>query len=115
MNSMQDVIKYLVSYNGDVTTTELTPAYDSRKSFYGKAKVKHINNLHLLYSYNALVCAVYGCAKCDKYFLNNDVAERLLFSNTTLRHIKEFLKQYTTIKTDITKQDIIRNEGKEIF
>lgn len=63
--------------------TELTPIYDSRASFYGKAAVKtDVDELTLL-SYgtkvatiNSVGAVVYGT-----------------YSATTLRHIKEFLRQ----------------------
>ena len=63
--------------------TELTPIYDSRASFYGKAAVKtDVDELTLL-SYgtkvatiNSVCAVVYGT-----------------YSATTLRHIKEFLRQ----------------------
>lgn len=80
------------------TMTFLKPIYDSRKSFYNKAIVTE--NVILLdggttlradgekhlYSYNTEVCYI------DR---NNNVhlLPKWNFSQTTLRHIKEFLKQ----------------------
>ena len=80
------------------TMTFLKTIYDSRKSFYNKAIVTE--NVMLLddgatlradgekhlYSYNTEVCYI------DK---NNNVhlLPKWNFSQTTLRHIKEFLKQ----------------------
>ena len=64
---------------------DLNPQFDSRKSFYSKAKVDTGNkgDKNKLYSYNTLVAelkdgkpVVYGT-----------------FSSTTLRHIKDWLKQ----------------------
>lgn len=79
-------------------TTELKPMYDNRKSFYNKAIVTE-NAMLLengtplradgekhLYSYGTEVC----------YIDNNNKIHLLPkwnFSQTTLRHIKEFLKQ----------------------
>ena len=90
----------------------LMPEYDSSKSFYKKAKVKKYfskNNLLEkieLYSYNTLVVTLEN----NKYNLNYSIDSDLLFSNTTLRHIKEFLKQfYNTHKFTInTKNDVIK-------
>lgn len=83
----------------------LVPIYDTRKSFYDKAYVVRIGNIICLYSYNTLVLEVGQ----DYYKLNKSINERLLFSNTTLRHIKETLKQfyYKNDKT-LTKKEIIK-------
>lgn len=67
-------------------TYSLDAKYDSRKSFYGKAKIDIPNNrCKILKSYDTPVCAI-----CDD--------EVVLFpkwseSSTTLRHVKEFLLQ----------------------
>ena len=90
----------------------LNPEYDTRKSFYKKAKVKKYfgkNNLLEkieLYSYNTLVLTLEN----NKYNLNYSIDSDLLFSNTTLRHIKEFLKQfYNRHKFTINnKNDVIK-------
>ena len=63
--------------------TELRCIYDSRKSFYGKAKISYINSVLILKSYNTNVA----------YIKDNKVRVSGTYSNTTLRHIKEFLKQ----------------------
>ena len=74
---------------------DLSPQYDSRNSFYGKAKVDTgaDNKGNKLYSYNTLVAelkdgkpVVYGT-----------------YSATTLRHIKDWLKQ-NGFKADSAKQ-----------
>jgi hypothetical protein len=57
--------------------------YDSRKSFYGKAQIEKIGNAVILYSYGTKVAEIKnGKAKVFGFY-----------SLTTLRHIKEFLKQ----------------------
>lgn len=64
---------------------ELNPQYDNKKSFYGKAKVKTEGNTQTLISYNTEVA---------KY--NTDTKEIEVFgyfSQTTARHINEFLYQ----------------------
>lgn len=90
---------------------ELTPVYDNAKSFYGKAYIVVYleNNLVYkkeLYSYNTLVLTLIN----GVYKLNEEVPENLLFSNTTLRHMKDFLKQhYYNHKHEIkTKADVIK-------
>lgn len=71
--------------NKSFTIMELCPYYDSRKSFYGKAKVIEIENDVFLISYDTIVA-----------FFNRDAKVAQVYgtySATTLRHIKEFLKQ----------------------
>lgn len=73
----------------------LMAKYDSRASFYGKAKVKDNEHGEIsLYSYGSKVCTISD----GKYRLNKAIDEDLLFSHTTLRHIKEFLHQYLGIE-----------------
>ena len=61
----------------------LETIYDSRDSFYGKAKVELDENQIILYSYGTLVA-----------FIENGIAYITgEYSQTTLRHIKEFLLQ----------------------
>ena len=62
---------------------ELTPRYDSAKSFYGKAWVEEEADEISLISYSTKVAII----------KNGKVAVFGTYSNTTLRHIKEFLKQ----------------------
>lgn len=65
---------------------ELTPMKDSRKSFYGKAKViEHDNGTIQLQSYDTIVCEIVGGVF------------RMLWdgkTQTTTRHIKEFKYQF---------------------
>ena len=65
---------------------ELSPRYDSRKSFYGKAHVvDHENGVIELRSYNTIV------SRCI-----NGVVEHLgKWSQTTSRHQREFEKQFS--------------------
>ena len=80
----------------------LKAKYDSRASFYNKAVVKEEDNgAKALYSYNTFVCRIEG----KKYRLNGAIDRELLFSNTTLRHIKEFLRQELGIE-NLTKKDL---------
>ena len=68
---------------------ELTPRYDSRKSFYKKALVIELDNgTKQLQSYDTIV----GEIKNGEYFqLWNGK------SQTTARHIKEFKKQFMEV------------------
>lgn len=65
---------------------ELSPQYDSRQSFYGKAHVERDGEgFDILYSYNTPVVKIKG----DTVYL----LPLWDSSNTTLRHVKEFLRQ----------------------
>ena len=65
---------------------ELTPKFDSRKSFYGKALIRFEGDLKLLFSFDTPVV-----------YIGPDLLPVMLndwdYSQTTLRHVKEFLKQ----------------------
>jgi hypothetical protein len=71
--------------NSNVTIMELCPYYDSAQSFYGKAKVIEIENDVFLLSYETIVAFYNRSAKIAQVYDT--------YSATTLRHIKEFLKQ----------------------
>lgn len=77
---------------------ELQPEYDRRKSFYGKARVEvKDNGDKLLWSYNTMVCKI---SQGGAFVFGT-------YSATTLRHIKEFLKQNGFEAT--TKKQIMRD------
>lgn len=62
---------------------ELTTQYDSKQSFYGKANIIENDGKRTLRSYST-----------DVAYIENGVAVvNGTYSQTTLRHIKEFLKQ----------------------
>ena len=70
-------------------TLELIPVHDSRKSFYHKAKVIFLNDGTIqLQSYETIV----GEIKNNKYYQIWDGK-----SQTTTRHIKEFIKQFMEV------------------
>lgn len=109
---------------------ELEPIHDSRQSFYGKAKVLTVdfeadNGHHMqvkkLYSYNTLVLTFMEDITEGTgvhYSLNlEEVEEHLLFSNTTLRHIKEAILQLMSLTDEqfynlnlkgLTKKNILK-------
>ena len=90
--------------NADITMMELCPYYDSALSFYGKAKVFEIENDVFLMSYDTIVA-----------FFNRDtkIAKVMdTYSATTLRHIKEFLRQ-SGFKAENKKQ-IEKDYMKEV-
>ena len=79
---------------------ELTPKFDSRKSFYGKAKIRFDGDRRLLLSYGTPVA-----------FIEPDRLPVMLIgwdsTQTTLRHVKEFLKQndYTAETLEQMRRD----------
>ena len=73
------------------TTAELKPIYDSRKSFYGKAKVISDRDGKTLVSYSTTVARI--TEKNNGYMITPYAVIYGTYSATTLRHIKEFLKQ----------------------
>ena len=81
--------------NVEFKIMELCPYYDSAKSFYGKAKVIEIENDVFLVSYATIVAF---------YNRETKIAQVVgTFSPTTLRHIKEFLRQ-SGFKAETKKQ-----------
>ena len=67
---------------------ELKAVYSNQKGFYGKACVHQVNSYIIdLYSYDTRVCTVNrACHTITLY-------EAWDHSNTTLRHVREFLSQ----------------------
>ena len=91
---IKDLVKQFYP-NANMSIMELCPYYDSAKSFYGKAKVIEIENDVFLMSYDTIVA-----------FFNRDTKIAKVvntYSATTLRHIKEFLKQ-SGFKAETKKQ-----------
>lgn len=81
----------------------LNPEFDSRKSFYNKARVDVKDDKNQkLYSYDTLVAEIVD-GKPKVYNLQ---------SQTTLRHVKEFLKQ-NGFSAD-SKSQIIRDYGEDV-
>lgn len=116
--NIDEVINYLTNYKGEVKKEFLKPIYNTQKDYYKKAEVKTLNNnIKLLYSYNTLVCIIYD----NKYILNDNINYKLLFSNTTLKHLKDFLLQNINIlrlshfiDSKMIKKDIIKNNNKRL-
>lgn len=84
-------------------TEELVPRYDSHKSFYGKAVVRKHDNYATLVSYKTDVAVIKFTDKFSVQVLTDAL------TSTTLRHVKEFLKQYG-IKAE-SKSQIIDDYG----
>lgn len=76
----------------------LEPRYDSRKSFYGKAKTYKTDKGIELLSYGTKVAEIKNSGEVIIYGF---------YSQTTTRHIKEFLKQEGYFAD--TKKQIIKD------
>ena len=90
--------------NSDAKIAELYPLYDSAQSFYAKAIVVEADDDVYLVSYNTVVA-----------YFNKDVRDVIVvdtYSATTLRHIKEFLRQ-NGFKAE-TKKQIENDYIKEV-
>ena len=83
---------------------ELTARFDSRASFYRKAIVKLFNHngkeCYKLYSYGTLVMVIEN----DKSYRMEDDG---LYSYTTTRHCREFVRQFNDIY-QLTKKDLLK-------
>lgn len=84
--------KYFIGY--------LENIFDCRKSFYKKAKIYKKDNMLYLKSYNTIVCAI--DLQNKKYYIED------YFSDTTSRHVNDFLLQNNCIKRKIGKQEILK-------
>ena len=70
-----------------MTTRELRVKFGTQQSFYKKAFVKSDDEgTDYLYSYYSLIVTNYGKALKFEENLN-------LYSNTTMRHVREYLRQ----------------------
>ena len=72
-------------------TEYLQARFDSRQSFYNKATVTEDANGKYLKSYNTVVARITD--KYNGYAITPYAEVYGTYSQTTLRHIKEFLKQ----------------------
>ena len=79
----------------------LQALHDGRKQFYGKAKVRQEGKRRILKSYATDVA----------FIEEGKPVVKGMFSNTTTRHIKEFLKQQG-FKAE-TSQQILKDYGEE--
>ena len=77
---------------------ELEAIYDGRKSFYSKAMVAEHEDRWELYSYGTLVVTL----KDDEFFFHDDAN----YSDTTRRHVREFMIQYFGLGEFLTKKMI---------
>jgi hypothetical protein len=83
---------------------DLSAQYDARNSFYGKAHVLETPEGEYLKSYNTIVAFIPKGGKPVVYGT---------YSNTTLRHIKEFLRQNGFRALNIDEIRKLIHEGVE--
>lgn len=86
---------------------ELKPIYERKKSYYKKAIIgKGFTDCLNLYSYDLKVATI--DAKTKELTIPLNITKNNL-TQTTLRHIKEFAKQYADKKYfNLTKKDILK-------
>ena len=99
-------------------TSYLLPRFDKR-GFYGKAKVVEEFNAVSLISYESCICQIRKKGEDDVDVVIYDVRDyngnSLTFSKTSLRHLKEFLKQNGLVantKEQIMKDYVVADGGQ---
>ena len=85
---------------------ELFPRSDARKSFYGKAHIIETSKTIKLISYDTIILQYNKQTKTIKFLCRDSWA----FSQTTNRHINEFIKQFTN-ETPLSKKEILHRIG----
>lgn len=85
---------------------ELSPRYDSRASFYGKAHIKETPAALVLISYDTEILRLDKKTNALKFLC----CDAWAFSQTTNRHINEFLKQFTNEKPK-SKSELLKLAG----
>ena len=80
---------------------ELKPVYDGRKSFYGKAVVEDDGVSVTLYSYKTPVCVIDTVGDLGKPMFC--LLDKWDYSDTTLRHVREFLRQMVGSRVPASK------------
>lgn len=81
--------------------SELKPKLYNQKSYYSKARVVDGGHFKTLYSYGIKMVELY---KNNIISLNSNPEN---YTNTTLKHVKDFLYQTLGIK-GLTKKDILK-------
>lgn len=81
--------------------TELLPIKTNQKSFYKKAIVEHTENTQTLLSYGTHIATI---SDNKIIYLNKNIE---VYTQTTLKHLKEFFYQTLGLK-GLTKKDILK-------
>lgn len=103
----------------EVKKSELIPIYENVKSYYKKASIKkYYNKSGLINKYELISykTSILYIKDSKLYFNYKNINNKKIYTSTTLRHIKEFIKQYYYIlelyykdiinKSKLTKKDI---------
>ena len=85
---------------------ELIPRYDSRASFYGKAHIKETPAALILISYDTEILRLDKKTNTLKFLCRSEWA----YTQTTNRHINEFLKQFTNERPK-SKSELLKLAG----
>lgn len=100
---------------------KLEPIYDNAKSFYGKANVNKMYKDNVIIQINLISYITDICyiKEGKLYFNYKDIDNKSIYSMTTLRHIKEFLKQYNFLLDEkfrniIEKEKLTKNDIKKL-
>ena len=89
------------------TTVELQPSLNNQKSFYNKAKVVFYKNGNIaLLSYETIVAIKFGDTG-NVALLNKEE-----YTNTTVRHLNDFLYKIGLITKKQTKRNLIEGNLK---
>jgi hypothetical protein len=98
------------SESGNFAIYELSAQYDSRKSLYGKAQVDvdDKTGIKTLYSYSTKVATYDPKTKEFKAF------PEAKYSNTTKRHVREFMKQNGVTASEFSLIDDVKKGAKKI-
>lgn len=80
----------------------LEPTFSGQKSFYGKAKIKTYENSTILVSYDTEIVEL----KNNKIKM---LCEPEKLSNTTMKHLREFFRQFKFGDiAELTKKEMIK-------
>ena len=90
-------------------TYELMARFDRCKSFYGKAYVTETAESYILISYSTEILKVNKADGKITFLCHSDWA----YSQTTNRHINEFLQQFTNVGK-LSKREILNRVHESI-
>lgn len=101
----------------------LKPIFEDVKSYYEKATIKKYynkNNIIIKYELLSYNTSILYLENSKIYFNYKDINNKKIYTHTTLRHIKEFLKQKyyyleSNYKNILDKEKITKNDIKKLM
>ena len=85
------------------TQKYLQPEFENVRSYYNKAYYTVDDDIVTLYSYNTKIATI------SDERIKWITKDSKLLTNTTIRHLKEFIKQFTKLTDEkLTKNDLIK-------